>query len=241
MTDLTRSEQDYLKALYVLAPEGGAVATSRLAEQLMLSAPSVTNMLGKLAAARLVAHTPRAGARLTAFGRRQALEMVRRHRILETFLVRVLRLDWADVHADAEVLEHHISARVLAAIDRLVGHPHEDPHGHPIPDRNGRMRHRALMPLSRLERGSRAVVRELRDADRPRMEHWKRVGLVPGARVRVRAIRPLEDVFELEVSRRKLVSGSEGLDGVMVEVDRGSPRGTPRRKGRVARGTRRAA
>src|SRR5262245_64975297 len=236
--ELTRSEQDYVKALYALAPGGEAVATSRLAERLALSPPSVTNMLGKLAAGRLVVHVPRAGARLTARGRRRALEMVRRHRILETFLVRVLRLDWAEVHADAEVLEHHISARVLDAIDRLVGHPHEDPHGHPIPDRNGRVRRRALLPLARLEPGGRAVVRELRDADRPRLAHWKRVGLVPGARVRIRRIQPLDDVFQLEVSGHRLVTGSEGLEGVMVEVGRGArPKGARRqvaRKGRAA-------
>jgi len=234
MQALTRSEQDYLKALYALAPGGEAVSTSQLAERLAVSPPSVTNMLAKLAAAELVAHTPRAGARLTPRGRRRALEMVRRHRILETFLVRVLGLDWADVHADAEVLEHHISERVLDAIDRLVGHPHEDPHGHPIPDRQGRVRQRALLPLSQLGRGGRAVVRELRDADRPRMEHWKNVGLVPGAEVRVRQIRPLDDVFELEVSRRRLITGSEGLEGVLVEVHKGSPRDTPRPGGRAA-------
>src|SRR5947208_17166685 len=112
MSPLTRSKQDYLKALYALAPEGEAVAPSRLAAQLGVSAPSVTNMLGRLAGERLVSHTPRAGARLTSRGRRAAIEMVRRHRILETFLVRVLGLDWTEVHADAEVLEHHISDRV---------------------------------------------------------------------------------------------------------------------------------
>lgn len=234
MPELTRSEQDYLKALYLLAPGSEAVATSRLAERLALSAPSVTNMLGKLAAARLVAYTPRAGARLTASGRMRALEIVRRHRILETFLVRVLGLDWTEVHADAEVLEHHISDRVLDAIDRLAGHPHEDPHGHPIPDRNGRVRQRVLRPLSQLGGGDSAVVRELRDADRPRLAHWKHVGLVPGARVRVRKIRPLDDVFELEVSRRRLVTGSEGIEGVMVEVHKGSPRGDSGRGGRAA-------
>ena len=234
MPTLTRSEQDYLKALYALAPDGEAVATSRLAQRLSLSAPSVTNMLGKLAAARLVAHTPRAGARLTPQGRRRALEMVRRHRILETFLVRVLGFDWSEVHSDAEVLEHHISDHVLDAIDRLVGHPLEDPHGHPIPDRQGRVRQRELLPLAQLGSGSRAVVRELRDADQPRMAHWKDVGLVPGARVRVRTIRPLDDVFELEVSHRRLVTGSEGLEGVMVEVDKDTPRGGSRRRGRAA-------
>jgi len=139
---LTRSKQDYVKALLVLAPAGEPVGTSRLAARLKVSAPSVTNMLARLAREGLVTHTPRAGARLTARGRREALGMVRRHRILETFLVRVLGLAGSEVHADAEVLEHHVSDRVLAAIDRLVGHPDHDPHGRPIPDARGRMRPR---------------------------------------------------------------------------------------------------
>lgn len=221
MAVLTRSKQDYLKALYALAPEGEPVPTSRLALQLAVSPPSVTNMLARLAAERLVTHAPRAGARLTALGRRAALAMVRRHRILETFLVRVLGLDWSEVHEDAEVLEHHISDRVLAAIDRLVGHPHEDPHGHPIPDRGGHMRRRRLAPLAALPPGARAVVREIRDADGRRMARWKSVGLVPGAEVRVREVQALEDVYELSVAGRRLVTGSEGLEGVLVEVRRG--------------------
>ncbi|TMQ71834.1 MAG: metal-dependent transcriptional regulator [Candidatus Eisenbacteria bacterium] len=228
MSVLSRSRQDYVKALYALAPGGGPVPTSRLAERLAVSAPSVTGMLGRLAAEGLVAHAPRAGARLTARGRRVALAMVRRHRILETFLVRVLGLDWTEVHADAEVLEHHISDRVLEAIDRLVGHPHEDPHGHPIPDRSGRIQRRALAALTALPPGARAVVREIRDADRPRMARWKSVGLVPGAAVHVRRVRTLDDVYELSVAGRRLVTGSEGLEGVMVEVQRVAPEGTRR-------------
>jgi DtxR family transcriptional regulator, Mn-dependent transcriptional regulator len=218
MSALTRSKQDYLKALYALDQGDAPVPTSRLAKQLGVSAPSVTNMLARLAEEQLVKHTPRAGARLSARGRREALEMVRRHRILETFLVQVLGLDWTEVHADAEVLEHAISPRVLDAIDRLVGHPHEDPHGHPIPDREGRMRRRALMPLTGLARGSRAVVREIRDADGRRMARWKAAGLVPGARVWMRDVRAMDDVFELDVSGRRLVTGSEGLEGVMIEA-----------------------
>ena len=225
MSRLSRSRQDYLKALYALGPAGEAVPTSRIATHLGVSAPSVTAMLGRLAGEKLVAYTPRAGARLTPRGRREALEMVRRHRILETFLVRVLGLDWAEVHADAEVLEHHISDRVLSAIDRLVGHPAEDPHGHPIPDAKGRMVARSLTPLAEVPRGGRATVRELRDADVRRMEHWKAVGLVPGAEVRVREVRTLDDVFELEVAGRRLVTGSEGLDGVLVQVSKGAAHG----------------
>lgn len=225
MSRLTRSRQDYLKALYALAPSDETVPTSRLALQLGVSAPSVTAMLGRLSAERLVTHSPRAGARLTARGRREALEIVRRHRILETFLVKVLGLDWSEVHADAEVLEHHISDRVLGAIDRLVGHPNEDPHGHPIPDARGRVPRRALVPLATVPRGGRATVREIRDVDVRRMARWKQVGLVPGADVRMREVNPMDDVFELEVGGRRMVTGSEGLDGVLVQIRKGAAHG----------------
>ncbi len=221
---LSRSRQDYLKSLYALAPAGESVTTSALAERLGVSAPSVTGMLRTLARERLVTHAPRAGARLTAAGRRQALALLRRHRILETFLVQVLGFDWAEVHEDAEVLEHHVSDRVLDAIDRLVGHPSTDPHGHPIPDRRGRVARRALRPLRSLVAGDRAVVREVHDPARRRMARWKETGLVPGARVQVRVVRTADDVVELDVDGRTLVSGGSGLDGVLVERS-GGPRG----------------
>ena len=194
-----------------------------------MSAPSVTNMLARLARERLVRRAPRAAARLTARGRREALAMVRRHRILETFLVKVLGFDWSEVHEDAEILEHHISPRVLDAIDRLIGHPHEDPHGHPIPDRHGRLPRRTLVPIATLGRGARAIVREIRDADDAHMATWKSHGLVPGALVRMREVHALADVFELEVAGRHMVSGSEGLEGVMVQVERAAARKTQAR------------
>jgi len=228
MHALTRSRQDYLKALYAL-DRGEGVPTSRLAQGLGVSAPSVTNMLARLARERLVRRAPRAAARLTARGRREALAMVRRHRILETFLVKVLGFDWSEVHEDAEILEHHISPRVLDAIDRLIGHPHEDPHGHPIPDRHGRLPRRTLVPIATLGRGARAIVREIRDADDAHMATWKSHGLVPGALVRMREVHALADVFELEVAGRHMVSGSEGLEGVMVQVERAAARKTQAR------------
>lgn len=214
---LTRSRQDYLKALHDLGGEAPVTVTA-LARRRGVSAPSVTNMLARLADERLVRLHRRGAARLSAEGEREALRMVRRHRILETFLVNVLGLDWADVHEDAEVLEHHVSERVLDAIDRLCGHPSEDPHGHPIPDRRGRIARRALVPLASLRAGERAVVREIRDRDVHRMARWKQAGLVPGAAVRMREVREADGVLEIEVAGAAFVSAGVGVDGVLVET-----------------------
>ncbi len=232
MTGLSRSKQDYLKALFTLGPEGETATTSELARVLGVSSPSVTNMLARLASERLVTHTPRVGAQLSAEGRRQAIGLVRRHRILECFLVEVLGLDSSEVHDDAEVLEHHVSDRVLDAMDRLLGHPTEDPHGHPIPDARGRLPRRALAPLSAAGAGASVVVRETRDRDRGRLSRWKQLGLVPGAKVRVLEVRPSEGVHELDVDGRRLVTGTEALEGVRVEAEREpAPRGPKRRAG----------
>jgi DtxR family Mn-dependent transcriptional regulator len=219
-TRLTRSREDYLKALFALDDGARAVPVRELAQRLAVSPPSVTNMLSRLASEGLVEHVRRVGGRLTALGRKRALETVRRHRLLETFLVGALALDWAEAHEDAEVLEHAVSDRVLDAIERLMGHPTEDPHGHPIPDRHGRVPRRALVPLASLEAGARATVREIRDRDRRRMERWQRNGLTPGARVRVVDADRAGGVHTLEVRGRRLVTGAEALDGVLVECRR---------------------
>ncbi len=214
---LSRSREDYLKALFALGAGEGVVSGAAIARRLEVSAPSVTNMLGRLAEERLVEFLAREGARLTPAGRRAAIETVRRHRLLETFLVRVLGMDWSEAHEDAEVLEHHISDRVIEALDRLMGSPTEDPHGHPIPDRQGRIARRALVALSGLPAGTRAVVREIRDRDHARMARWKRAGLVPGAEVEVRAGEPDDDLLELSVDGRVHTAARAGVDGVFVE------------------------
>jgi DtxR family Mn-dependent transcriptional regulator len=219
---LTRSREDYLKALYALDSGERPVTVGALARRLDVSPPSVTNMLARLADERLVARVRREGARLTPLGRRRALDTVRRHRLLETFLVRSLGFDWSEVHDDAEVLEHAVSDRVLEAIAAHMGHPTEDPHGHPIPDRRGRLPRRALEPLAALPEGARAYVREIHDRDGRRMARWKQAGLVPGAPVRMRAANPEDGVFELDVAGRTLVTGREGLEGVMIERARGT-------------------
>ena len=213
----SRSRENYLKALLQLGADA-PVPVSVLARHLRISAPSVTNMLARLRRERLVIVGLRGAARLSPVGQQAALQVLRRHRLLETFLVKVLELDWSEVHEDAEELEHHVSERVLDALDRFMGHPTEDPHGHPIPDRQGRLARRALAPLAALPTGSAAEVREVRGGDdRARMARWKQSGLVPGARVRMVQANADDGVFTLEIAGRRMVSGREGLDGIMIE------------------------
>lgn len=218
MRTSSRARQDYVKALYALGGGTEVVSTSALASELGVSAPSVTIMLRRLRDARLVTLVPGTGAKLSSGGRALALDLIRRHRILETFLVRVLELDWSEVHGDAEILEHHVSDRVIDAIDRLIGHPTEDPHGHPIPDRTGRIRERRLSPLVSLAPGQCGTVREIPDDDPARMQQWRRDGLVPGARVQVRAVRDLDELHELEVGGRRVIAARGRLEGVLVET-----------------------
>lgn len=214
---VSRSRENYLKAMLQLGA-GQAVSGSALSRHLGVSAPSVSNMLARLAEEKLVESGPRGAARLTPAGERAALLVLRRHRLLETFLVRVLELDWSDVHEDAEELEHHVSDRVLDALDRFMEHPTEDPHGHPIPDRHGRVAQRRLAPLAALPAGARALVREVRGGGvRGRLARWKRSGLVPGAKVRMVEANDADGVFTIEIGGRRMVSGREGLDGVMIE------------------------
>jgi DtxR family Mn-dependent transcriptional regulator len=213
----TSAKEDYLKAIFQLGLKGRLVHTTELALHLGVSKPSVTAMVKRLAEAGWVDYSPRRGVRLTEEGRLATMQVVRRHRLLETFLVEVLGLDWSEVHAEAEVLEHHLSDRMVDAIDGVLGHPREDPHGHPIPDAAGRLRERALTPLGVLATGDRGTVREVRTDGAERLQRWKELGLVPGASIRMGERLELEDVMHLEIAGKAIVTGSEGVAGVFVE------------------------
>ena len=172
-------------------------------------------MLKRLTQAGWIQYSPRAGARLTARGRAEACRVIRRHRLVETFLLRVLGLAWSEVAAEAEALEHAISPRLEAAIARHLGEPHEDPHGHPIPTADGRLPLRDLCRLSDCRPGEWVLIREVQDDHPARLRRWREQGLTPGARVLVKRYQELDDLFELQVGRRVVRLGSEGLQGVL--------------------------
>ncbi|MBY0528269.1 MAG: metal-dependent transcriptional regulator [Gemmataceae bacterium] len=214
----TRAVQDYLKAIHRLGGADAVVSPVDIAARLEVRAPSVTGMLKRLAEAGWISYEPGRGARLTDTGRSEARRVIRRHRLVELFLARVLGLDWSEVDAEAEALEHAISPRLEQAIAAHLGEPLEDPHGHPIPTREGVLTQRHLQPLSTFDAGQRILIREAQDDNPERLRRWQELGLIPGAVVTIRSFQPLDSLFEVQVGERVLSLGREGLSGLLGEL-----------------------
>jgi DtxR family Mn-dependent transcriptional regulator len=213
----SRAVQDYLKAIHSLGGAEQVVLPVDIAARLQVRAPSVTGMLKRLAEAGWIEYEPHCGARLSAAGIAEARRVIRRHRLVELFLTRVLGLDWSEVDAEAEALEHAISPRLEQALAAHLGEPREDPHGHVIPTREGAMARRQLQPLNTFRAGQRALIREVQDDSPERLRRWQTLGLTPGAVVAFVSHQPLDDLFEVRVGDRVVPLGSEGLAGLLGE------------------------
>jgi DtxR family Mn-dependent transcriptional regulator len=183
----TSTVENYLKTILVQSGEGEAVvATGAIAEALGVTPGTITSMVKGLAAQGLLEHHPREGVRLTPEGHNLALAVVRKHRLIEAFLVQALGMDWADVHEEAEALEHAISDRVLAHIDAFLGHPAVDPHGDPIPsDQSPRFAREGGPTLADCDLARSLRVERILDQRPEFLEFVQRAGLKPGATVRV--------------------------------------------------------
>lgn len=214
----TRAVEDYLKTIHGLGGADRLVSPADIAESLEVRAPSVTGMLARLAESGLITYEPGRGARLSQRGVVEACRVIRRHRLVELFLTRVLGLDWSEVHVEAEALEHAISPRLEKALAAYLGEPVEDPHGHPIPTAEGRMTRRKLQRLCDFHSGQQAVIREVQDDDPGRLRRWQELGLVPGASVRIVHHAALDDLFEVEVAGQRIHLGPEALAGLRGEL-----------------------
>jgi len=201
---LTRSQQDYLKALFLLHGDTKPVPTGDLAQRLGISSPSVSEMVTRLSAQGLVEHDRYKGQQLTREGRRVAVELVRHHRLLEMFLVQVLGYRWDEVHDEAESLEHVISERMEARIFELLGRPELDPHGHAIPSLTGKVRSVSDRALSDCQVGERVLVQGVSDDDARRLRELQRRGLVPGTRIEVVRASEYEAPIECRIKNRRV-------------------------------------
>jgi DtxR family Mn-dependent transcriptional regulator len=177
----TSTVENYLKAIQHLGDDGAPVTIGRIAAELQVTPGTVTTMMKQLGDRGLVSYAPRRGVRLSRPGREAALRVLRRHRLLELFLVEVLKLDWGAVHAEAEILEHAISDRLLERIDDMLGHPTCDPHGAPIPDARGRLPKQVGVSLADCPPGRYRLLR-VNDTDTGLLDWLARHGLRPGTR-----------------------------------------------------------
>jgi DtxR family Mn-dependent transcriptional regulator len=182
MRDLSTAMQDYLKGIYHLQHHG-SVATNDLARHLDVSAASVTSMIRKLHDLQLVRHEAYRGVELTPAGRKVALELIRHHRLIETYLAEALGYAWHEVHAEAEKLEHHISEEFEDRIAAILGHPQYDPHGDPIPSKDGRLPQVSSTRLSEVPAGSTVRIRRVSDYDAAMLQTLTKNGMALGSKL----------------------------------------------------------
>ena len=206
---LTRSVEDYLKAIYHLSSQGGFAATRDIAANLDVAPPSVSGMVKRLSETGLIEHVPYRGVQLTAQGRRAALRMIRRHRILEVYLIQQLGYDWGGVHDEAERLEHAVSDELIERMARALGNPHYDPHGAPIPTAAGEIEEADLVSLAEARVGTQLELRQVGTEDPARLHYLAGQGLVPGTLLTVTERHPFNGPTVVRLAGGVRVIGRE--------------------------------
>jgi DtxR family Mn-dependent transcriptional regulator len=209
--------EDYLKAIYQLSRDGGPVSTSAIADRLGVAAGSVTGMLKRLAEQGLVEHTRYYGARLTAHGAANAVQTIRRHRVLELFLVRILGYTWDRVHEEAERLEHAVSEEMIDRMAEVLGEPDEDPHGAPIPTTGEEFHETKFPALTEIGAGRPAVLRRVSDEDPEALRRLAEMNLVPGVELEVLSQPQSDGPLTLRVGSEKQTVERSLSERLMVE------------------------
>ncbi|MCZ2126566.1 MAG: metal-dependent transcriptional regulator [Anaerolineales bacterium] len=215
----SKSVQDYLKRVYELTEGGAPANTNDLARELNVKPASVTGMIQKLAAQKppLVQYQKHQGVTLTPSGRRAALEVIRHHRLLETWLVQTLGYAWDEVHEEAERLEHVISEDLERRIDAALGHPTHDPHGDPIPSADLKIPPDDSIPLSALKSNRSAVVQRVASQDAALLRHLDQLGLVPGVQIAAGERSPFDNNLVVVVKKKTRVLGLSVTSKIFVK------------------------
>ena len=210
--------EDYLKSIYMLAQIESPVSTSRVAEDREVKPGSVTGMLKRLASLNLVDYTKHQGVTLTPAGEKIALEVLRHHRLIETFLIEALGFTWDEVHEQADVLEHFISEKLEDRIAAALDHPEFDPHGAPIPTREGIMPQLQTVPLAACQAGERRVVSRIReDEDAAMLRYLADRGLRPGTEIEVLAVEPFQGPLTITIEGKEQIIGHHVAQAILMQ------------------------
>ena len=217
---LTQAVEDYVKAIYKLQQDDESVSTTALAKKMGTSPAAATKMMKQLAESKLIDYTKYHGVRLTPSGQKVALEVIRHHRLLELYLHEALGYGWDEVDAEAEKLEHHISEEFEDRIDRMLDFPVRDPHGDPIPTRDGTIAPNRGKPLADSEPGDRLVILRVRDSDPDVLRYLARLGMRLEAIIEVREQQPFNGPLKLRINGKTHSVGRELAGHVFVENQR---------------------
>lgn len=216
---LSQAVEDYLKVIYQLQEGGRPVSTSDIARSLDVSAASVTNMIKRLAQLSLVEYESYRGVKLTHTGEKVALEIIRHHRLLELYLREVMGYSWHMIHKEAEHLEHHISEEFEEKLDELLGYPTHDPHGDPIPTREGEIAEITSDPLADVEPGSSVVIQRVSDADPDMLIYLEEMGLLPGTTLVVVEKAPFHGPIKVRIRGSERVVGHRIATNIFVDTE----------------------
>jgi DtxR family Mn-dependent transcriptional regulator len=224
--ELTAPVEDYLKVIYEIEsagePDDASAGTNEIAETLGIAPASVSGMVRRLAEQGLITHERYRGVRLTEQGRRAALRTIRRHRVIESYLAKALGYPWDRVHDEAERLEHACSDELIDRMASAIGEPTTDPHGHPIPARDGTLAEQHLQQLATVQSGVRVKIERVSDRDGDRLRYLAELGVTPGTVVEVVRREPFEGPITLRIGRVERVIGPALAAHVLVSLAAGS-------------------
>lgn len=216
---LSLAEENYLKAIYHLS-EGGskAVLTNEIAEAMKTKAASVTDMIKKLSSKRFILYEKYYGVKVTKQGKSEALMLIRKHRLWETFLVQKLGFSWDEVHEIAEQLEHIQSPLLIQRLDEFLEFPLADPHGEPIPDKDGKVMVRSQRSLNELTPGYTGIILAVKDADSGLLKYLEKIGAIPGTKIRLVSKEAYDESVEIDIEGKRISISRVVSENILVGV-----------------------
>ena len=214
---LSLTEENYLKAIYHLSDGGAkAVLTNALAVAMNTKAASVTDMIKKLSAKEVITYEKYYGVNVTAKGKTEALMVIRKHRLWETFLVDKLGFAWDEVHEVAEQLEHINSPRLIEKLDEFLGYPKVDPHGDPIPDHKGKIKIQPQVPVDQLQIGFQGKIAAVKDSDSNLLKYLDKIGARPGVKIKVLGKEEYDESMEILIDDHRVFISKAVSQNILV-------------------------
>src|SRR5436190_11779152 len=216
---LSLTEENYLKAIYHLSDAGASsVSTNSLAEAMQTKAASVTDMIKKLSIKELINYQRYYGVNITSKGKAQALQIIRKHRLWETFLVEKLGFTWDQVHEVAEQLEHIQSTHLIDKLDEYLGFPKVDPHGDPIPDQHGKVKSAPQVSLDQMKPGSKGTISSVKDSDPQLLKYLDKIGAKPGKKLQVVNRENYDESIEVMIEKKIVFVSREVSKNILLSV-----------------------